>query len=331
MPASIPAPVWLTIEEAHRHCTTGISIWDWASSDGGGDPDVVLACCGDVPTLETLAAADLIGRMLPSVKVRVINVIDLMKLQPPRDHPHGIPDADFEALFTRDKPVVFAFHGYATLIHKLTYRRSNHDNLHVRGFKEEGTTTTPFDMCVLNGIDRFHLVDAVVDVLPQIGGRAAYVKQALRTKLLDHHDYIRKYGDDMPEVRDWGVAGGRSRRKTAQQCEGYFCRQCLRGLPNHSATILCSVAICFHSVSSSLTTAAKVAAFIASGSVPSGSRTGASSGEAAIAVISWFRRSMIAAGVPAGANTPTQMSTAKPGATDASGGRSAKRRGAPSM
>jgi xylulose-5-phosphate/fructose-6-phosphate phosphoketolase len=219
-----PAPVWLTMEEANRHCTAGLSIWEWASSDAGHEPDVVLACCGDVPTLETLAAADLVRRMLPEIKVRVINVIDLMKLQPPRDHPHGLTDADFDALFTRDKPIVFAFHGYPTLIHKLTYHRNNHANLHVRGFNEEGTTTTPFDMCVMNGLDRFHLVDAVVDLLPQLGGRAAYVKQALRNKLLEHHDYIRKYGDDVPEIRDWkwsadgakrGAKRGRSTRDTS--------------------------------------------------------------------------------------------------------------------
>ncbi len=219
-----PAPVWLTMEEANRHCTAGLSIWEWASSDAGHEPDVVLACCGDVPTLETLAAADLLRRMLPEIKVRVINVIDLMKLQPPRDHPHGMPDADFDALFTRDKPIVFAFHGYPTLIHKLTYHRNNHANLHVRGFNEEGTTTTPFDMCVLNGLDRFHLVGAVVDLLPQLGGSAAYVKQALRNKLLEHHDYIRKYGDDVPGIRDWkwsadsakrGAKRGRSTRDTS--------------------------------------------------------------------------------------------------------------------
>ena len=161
------------------------------------------ACCGDVPTLETLAAADYIRRELPEVKVRVINVVDLMKLQPPRDHPHGIADADFDELFTKDRPVVFAFHGYPTLIHKLTYKRRGHDNFHVRGFKEEGTTTTPFDMCVLNEIDRYHLVATVIDSLPALGSRVAYVKQALMRKLHQHHDYIREHGDDLPEVRDW--------------------------------------------------------------------------------------------------------------------------------
>jgi xylulose-5-phosphate/fructose-6-phosphate phosphoketolase len=198
-----PAPVWLSMAEAVQHCTAGVGIWEWASSDVGHEPDVVLACCGDVPTLETLAAADFIRRELPHIKVRVINVVDLMKLQPPRDHPHGLPDSDFDEMFTVDRPVVFAFHGYATLVHKLTYKRRNHENFHVHGYREEGTTTTPFDMCVLNEIDRFHLVGAVIDLLPKLGGRAAYVKQALRNKLLAHHDYIRIHGDDMPEVRDW--------------------------------------------------------------------------------------------------------------------------------
>ncbi|HTP98899.1 MAG TPA: phosphoketolase family protein [Casimicrobiaceae bacterium] len=198
-----PAPVWLSMDEASRHCTAGLGIFEWASNDRGGEPDVVLGCCGDVPTLETLAAADFIRGELPDVKVRVVNVVDLMKLQPPRDHPHGLSDADFDALFTPDRPVVFTFHGYPTLIHKLTYKRSNHANWHVRGYKEEGTTTTPFDMCVLNEIDRFHLVGAVIDALPALGGRVAYVKQALRDRLLAHHDYIREHGDDMPEVRDW--------------------------------------------------------------------------------------------------------------------------------
>ena len=203
-----PAPVWLTMDEAARHCAAGVSIWEWASTDRAGatadsDPDVVLGCCGDVPTLETLAAVDFIRRELPEIKVRVVNVVDLMKMQPPRDHPHGMADADFDALFTRDRPVVFTFHGYPTLIHKLTYKRSNHENWHVRGYREEGTTTTPFDMCVLNEIDRFHLVGTVIDVLPGLGTRAAYVKQALRDKLLEHHAYIREHGDDMPDVRDW--------------------------------------------------------------------------------------------------------------------------------
>ncbi len=198
-----PAPVWLTMDEATRHCAAGVGIWEWASNDRGEEPDVVLACCGDVPTLETLAAASLIRRVLPEIKLRVINVVDLMKLLPPRDHPHGLPDTDFDALFTRDKPVIFAFHGYPTLIHKLTYSRNNHENFHVHGYREEGTTTTPFDMCVLNELDRFHLVGAAIDRLPQLGARAAYVKQALRDRLLEHHDYIREHGDDLPAIRDW--------------------------------------------------------------------------------------------------------------------------------
>ncbi len=220
-----PAPVWLTMDEATRHCAAGVSIWEWASNDRGSEPDVVLGCCGDVPTLETLAAVDFMRRALPDVKVRVVNVVDLMKLQSPRDHPHGLPDADFDAIFTPDRPVLFTFHGYPTLIHKLTYKRHNHDNWHVRGYREEGTTTTPFDMCVLNEIDRFHLVSAVIDALPGFGARAGYVKQALRDKLHAHHGYIREHGDDMPEVRDWAwgmyaagdVARGKGGGKAAQR------------------------------------------------------------------------------------------------------------------
>ncbi len=211
-----PAPVWLTMDEAARHCAEGVGIWEWASTDRGGEPDVVLACCGDVPVLETLAAADFIRREIPELKVRVVNVVDLMKLQSPRDHPHGLSDADFDLLFTVDRPVIFTFHGYPTLIPKLTYKRKGHDNFHVRGYKEEGTTTTPFDMCVLNEIDRFHLVGAVIDALPSLGSRVAYVKQALSRKLLEHHDYIRKHGDDMPEVRDWEWPGARGGKRRGQ-------------------------------------------------------------------------------------------------------------------
>jgi len=202
-----PAPQWLTMDQAVKHCTAGIGIWDWASNDRGGEPDVVMACCGDVPTLETLAAVDLLRTHIPSLKVRVVNVVDLMTLQSQRDHPHGLNDQDFDALFTRAKPVIFAFHGYPWLIHRLTYRRTNHDNFHVHGYREEGTTTTPFDMAVLNELDRFHLFGAVIDCLPQLGARAAYAKQAIRDKLIDHKNYIERYGDDMPEIREWRWGG----------------------------------------------------------------------------------------------------------------------------
>ncbi|HEV2846618.1 MAG TPA: phosphoketolase family protein, partial [Thermoanaerobaculia bacterium] len=202
-----PAPQWLDMDAAVKHCTAGIGIWDWASNDQGGEPDVVMACAGDVPTLETLAAVDLMRQMLPELKVRVINVVDLMTLQPASEHPHGLSDKDFDVLFTTNKPIIFAFHGYPWLIHRLTYRRTNHKNLHVRGYKEEGTTTTPFDMVVLNDLDRFHLVEDVIDRVPQLGPRGAYVKQALRNKLIDHRLYIEEHGDDMPEIRDWRWRG----------------------------------------------------------------------------------------------------------------------------
>jgi xylulose-5-phosphate/fructose-6-phosphate phosphoketolase len=198
-----PAPQWLTMDAAVKHCQAGLSIWEWASNDKGGEPDVVMACCGDVPTLETLAAVDLIRQHAPEVKVRVINVVNLMTLQPSSEHPHGLSDWDFDTLFTTDKPVIFAFHGYPWLIHRLIYKRHGHDNFHVRGYIEEGTTTTPFDMCVLNGLDRFHLVADVVDRLPKLGARAAYAKQAIRDKLIDHKTYIARHGDDMPEISGW--------------------------------------------------------------------------------------------------------------------------------
>jgi xylulose-5-phosphate/fructose-6-phosphate phosphoketolase len=198
-----PAPQWLTMDHAIKHCTAGLGIWEWASSDRGSEPDVVMVCCGDVPTLETLAAVDLLRRYAPDLKVRVINVVNLMKLQPETEHPHGLSDQDFDALFTTDKPVVFAFHGYPWLIHRLVYRRHGHLNFHVRGYKEEGTTSTPFDMCVMNDIDRFHLVSDVIDRVPGLATRAAYAKQAIRDKLIDHWEFISRHGDDMPEVSGW--------------------------------------------------------------------------------------------------------------------------------
>jgi xylulose-5-phosphate/fructose-6-phosphate phosphoketolase len=204
-----PAPVWLTMDQAIRHCTAGIGIWDWASSDPGGEPDVVMACCGDVPTLETLAAVDLLRKHAPDLKVRVVNVVDLMKIQPPEEHPHGLPKSEFDAIFTTNRPIIFAFHGYPWLIHRLAYRRTNHENLHVRGYTEEGTTTTPFDMCVRNHIDRFSLVGDVIARVPKLGARGAYALQAIREKLLDHKSYIARHGDDMPEIRDWKWGGAK--------------------------------------------------------------------------------------------------------------------------
>ena len=198
-----PEYQWLNMESAVKHCTAGIGIWAWASNDQGGDPDVVMACAGDVPTLETLAAVSLLRRLFPELKVRVVNVVDLMKLQPEREHPHGLSDHDFDTIFTQDKPVVFAYHGYPWLIHRLTYRRTNHPNLHVRGYKEEGTTTTPFGMVVMNDMDRFHLVADVIDRVPRLGSRAAYAKQEIRDKLIEHKEFTAKYGRDMPEVADW--------------------------------------------------------------------------------------------------------------------------------
>ena len=203
-----PAPQWLTMDAAVRHCAAGIAIWDWAGHHGEQSPDVVMACCGDVPTLETLAAVSILRSHLPQVRVRVVNVVDLMKLQPRTDHPHGLTDRAFDELFTRDKPVVFAFHAYPRLIHQLTYRRANHANFHVHGYNEEGTITTPFDMTVLNEIDRFHLAMDAIDCLPQLGDAGSLLKRRLAEKLIDHKLYIDQYGEDLPEIRDWQWSAG---------------------------------------------------------------------------------------------------------------------------
>lgn len=198
-----PQPQWLNMDDAIKHCTTGIGIWTWASNDQGTEPDVVMACCGDVPTMETLAAVDLLRQIAPDLKVRVINVVDLMTLQPKEEHPHGLSDKEFDILFTKDKPIIMAYHGYPWLIHRLAYRRTNHKNLHVRGYKEEGTTTTPFDMLVMNDLDRFHLVSDVIDRVPKLATLAAYAKQRIREKLIEHKQFVTKYGEDMPEIKNW--------------------------------------------------------------------------------------------------------------------------------
>jgi xylulose-5-phosphate/fructose-6-phosphate phosphoketolase len=198
-----PSPQWLSMPQAVLHCTAGLGLWDWASSDHGGEPDVVLACAGDVPTLETMAAVQLLREYFPDLRVRVVNVVDLMTLQPETEHPHGISDRDFDSLFTPDRPVIFAYHGYPWLIHRLTYRRHGHANIHVHGYKEQGTTTTPFDMVVLNELDRFHLVIDVIDRVPGLQARGAHVKQALHDKLAEHRLYVREHGEDLPEVREW--------------------------------------------------------------------------------------------------------------------------------
>jgi len=198
---------WLSMDAAVKHCSTGVGIFEWASNDADGDPDVVLACAGDVPTLETLAAVKLLREHIPELKLRVVNVVDLMTLQPKEEHPHGLADKEFDALFTTDKPIIFAYHGYPWLIHRLAYRRTNHKNLHVRGYKEEGSTTTPFDMCVRNDLDRFHLVNDVIDRVPELGYHQAHVKQFIRDKLVEHREYITTYGQDMPEIREWRWRG----------------------------------------------------------------------------------------------------------------------------
>ena len=202
-----PAPQWLDIDSAVKHCSAGIGIWEWASNDKGAEPDVVMACAGDVPTVETLAAVEMLRQYTPDLRVRVINIVDLMTLQPHEEHPHGLPDREFDTLFTTNKPIIFAYHGYPWLIHRLTYRRTNHKNLHVRGYKEEGTTTTPFDMVVRNDLDRFHLVADVIDRVPKLEYIAAYTKQAIRDRLIEHKEYITKFGEDMPEIRDWTWKG----------------------------------------------------------------------------------------------------------------------------
>jgi xylulose-5-phosphate/fructose-6-phosphate phosphoketolase len=197
------APQWLNMDEAIEHCTKGIGIWQWASNDQSTEPDVVMACCGDVPTLENMAAVSILRKHLPDLKIRVINVVDLMKLESNTQHPHGLSDQEFDALFTKDKPVIFAFHGYPSLVHRLTYRRTNHENIHVHGYKEEGTITTYFDMTVLNGLDRFHLVQDVIKRVPKFGAKGAALKRMVQDKLVEHKQYVDKYGQDLPEIRNW--------------------------------------------------------------------------------------------------------------------------------
>jgi xylulose-5-phosphate/fructose-6-phosphate phosphoketolase len=222
-----PAPQWLDMDAAVEHCTAGLGVWHWAGNEGAGDPDVVMACCGDVPTLETLAAVDLLRGHFPDLKVRVVNVVNLMKLQSPSAHPRGLSDQEFDLIFTTDKPILFAYHGYPQLIHRLVYKRTNHGNLHVRGYQEEGTTTTPFDMVVLNELDRFHLVSSVIERVPGLGPRAAYAQQAIREKLAEHKRHIARYGEDMPEIREWvwtpaakSRAGGRAPRVRGGKPDG---------------------------------------------------------------------------------------------------------------
>jgi xylulose-5-phosphate/fructose-6-phosphate phosphoketolase len=198
-----PSLQWLDMNSAIEHCTAGVGIWTWASNDQGGAPDVVMACAGDVPTLETLAAVDLLRQNFPDIKIRVVNVVDLMTLQTSSEHPHGLPDREFDSMFTTDKPVIFAYHGYPALIHRLAYRRANHANFHVHGYREEGTTTTPFDMTVLNELDRFHLAADVADRVPRLQPVNAHFKHLVRNRLVHHKQYICEHGDDVPEIRDW--------------------------------------------------------------------------------------------------------------------------------
>jgi xylulose-5-phosphate/fructose-6-phosphate phosphoketolase len=198
-----PALQYLSMDDAIKHCTKGIGIWKWASNDFGTEPDVVIACAGDIPTLESLAAVDLLRQNVPEIKIRFINVVDLMVLQPQIEHPHGLTDQEFEDLFTKDKPIIFAFHGYPWLIHRLTYRRPNHDNLHVRGYKEEGTTTTPFDMVVMNDMDRYNLALDALERVPRFGNLTGYFREMVQNKLIDHHLYTRDRGEDLPEIQNW--------------------------------------------------------------------------------------------------------------------------------
>jgi len=201
-----PALQYLGMDDAIVHATKGIGIWDWAGTQHGGEPDVVMGCAGDIPTMETLAAVELLAGFFPDLRIRVVNVVDLMRLQDHREHSHGLSDVDFDALFTKDKPVIFAYHGYPWLVHRLTYRRTNHDNFHVRGYVEEGTTTTPFDMTVLNRLDRFNLAMDVIDRVPRIQDAAGSIRDRLRNRLIAHRIYTRTQGEDMPEIRDWELA-----------------------------------------------------------------------------------------------------------------------------
>ena len=203
-----PALQYLTMDQAIVHATKGIGIWDWAGTEGDGEPDAVMGCAGDVPTMETLAAVDLLRDLLPDLRVRVVNVVDLMRLQDEREHPHGLSRADFDSLFTKDRPVIFAYHGYPWLIHRLTYRRTNHDNFHVRGYTEEGTSTTPFDMTVLNQVDRYDLAMDVIDRVERLQGTSGPARDHLRNKIIEHRMYVRTHGEDLPEIRDWQLSPG---------------------------------------------------------------------------------------------------------------------------